>query len=241
MVEALGAAHDGCPPDCTEAHAYFYVRVKASSSTAPPGRRERRRLDLAVDLQPALRCTRLEDLLAMTDVELQDAWVLLEPRPAADGSGGAGDAGGASSSMHPKVPAAAGAAGPWHTKRAEKHTDGQLAAKRRRAAVMAPAAAATAASACAVPKPAATAESLVWALFAGTWWPGMLLAGELAQGGQAQVEVFVAAGMRLALPAASVSQFNVDRQARTAALMQSDLGRRAVERSNQLLGERDGA
>lgn len=46
---------DECPPGCTQRHAFHYVRVRASRSTAPAVRRAGRRLDLVVDLQEELR------------------------------------------------------------------------------------------------------------------------------------------------------------------------------------------
>ena len=56
VVEAVGAAHDeDCPPGCAQRHAFHYVRLPVSASTAPPQRRAGRRLDIVVDLQPALR------------------------------------------------------------------------------------------------------------------------------------------------------------------------------------------
>ncbi|PRW33917.1 hypothetical protein C2E21_7441 [Chlorella sorokiniana] len=82
VVEPVGVDHDeDCPPGCTQRHAFFYVRVRASRSTAPAHRRAGRRLDLVVDLQQALRQPELGCLLGLADEELQDAWVLLQPRP----------------------------------------------------------------------------------------------------------------------------------------------------------------
>ena len=56
VVEHIGMVHDeGCQPGCTQRHAWFYVRVRATSSSAPPSRHAARRLDLVVDLQDRLR------------------------------------------------------------------------------------------------------------------------------------------------------------------------------------------
>ena len=56
VIEPVGLEHDeDCPPGCPQRHAFHYVRVPASRSTAPPQRRQGRRLDLVVDLQEGLR------------------------------------------------------------------------------------------------------------------------------------------------------------------------------------------
>lgn len=82
VVEFITSAHeeDRCSPDCVQEHAYCFVRVHPSRSTAPRARWARRRLDLAVDLQASMRCNDLEMLLEMGDEELAEAWLLLEPR-----------------------------------------------------------------------------------------------------------------------------------------------------------------
>lgn len=60
VVDPVGVDHDeDCPPGCRQRHAFHYVRVRASRSTAPLARRAGRRLDLVVDLQAALRCVAL--------------------------------------------------------------------------------------------------------------------------------------------------------------------------------------
>ena len=82
VVEFIGEGHDedACVADCVQEHVFCYVRVPPSRSTAPRSKWGRRRLDLAVDLQPALRVLSLDALLAMGEQELADAWLLLEPR-----------------------------------------------------------------------------------------------------------------------------------------------------------------
>jgi hypothetical protein len=58
VVEAVGVDHDeDCPQGCTQRHAFHYVRLLASRSTAEPARGGTctRRLDIVVDLQQALR------------------------------------------------------------------------------------------------------------------------------------------------------------------------------------------
>ena len=58
MVEAVGVDHDeDCPQGCPQRHAFFYVRLRASRSTAAAGRGGActRRLDIVVDLQQGLR------------------------------------------------------------------------------------------------------------------------------------------------------------------------------------------
>lgn len=56
VVEPVGLDHDEeCPPACPQRHAFHYVRVPASRSTAAPQRRQGRRLDLVVDLREELR------------------------------------------------------------------------------------------------------------------------------------------------------------------------------------------
>lgn len=83
VVEWIGEEHDAeaCPPNCSQRHAFCFVRVAPTRSTAPAAARARRRLDLAVDLREAFRVGELEDLLGMGQGEgLADAWVLVEPR-----------------------------------------------------------------------------------------------------------------------------------------------------------------
>jgi hypothetical protein len=83
VVEWIGDEHDAdaCPYDCSQRHAFCFVRVTPSHSTAPPETRARRRLDLAVDLREEFRVDELEDLLRMGGGEgLADAWVHVEPR-----------------------------------------------------------------------------------------------------------------------------------------------------------------
>eukprot|EP00887_Chlorella_sp_A99_P008091 scaffold12.g8091.t1 len=245
VVEWLGVQHDGCPPGCAEAHAHYYVRARTSSSTAPPGQRARRRLDLSLDLQPVLRRRGLEELLHLSEAQLRDAWVLLEP------CGGAAD-GEALAEEEEELEASTGgrhvaaeAEGPWRTKRADRGAGGRPAAKQPRhgegAATLAPVARPAGAAAAAEASPAGSA--LVWAQFAGTWWPGLLLSGAQPEGGAARrqlhVHLFVTQqGMRLALPAASVEEYGREREARTAALQRSagDLGQQALQRAARLLG-----
>lgn len=116
--------HDeDCPPGCTQRHAFFYVRVRASRSTAPPHRRAGRRLDLVVDLQQVLRQPELSCLLGLADEELQDAWVLLEPRQEPDEPQAA---------QQPQGQAAQQQQGSgWRTKRGAQAPAAAPAAKRR--------------------------------------------------------------------------------------------------------------
>lgn len=81
-MECIGDVHDhdSCPEGCAQEHAYCFVRVAPTRTTAPAARRARRRLDLAVDLHRRFRVHDLGALLSMTLAELEDAWVLLEPR-----------------------------------------------------------------------------------------------------------------------------------------------------------------
>lgn len=83
VVEWIGEEHDAdaCHYNCSQRHAFCFVRVAPTRSTAPPAARSRRRLDLAVDLREEFRVDGLEDLLAMGgDQGFADAWVLVEPR-----------------------------------------------------------------------------------------------------------------------------------------------------------------
>ena len=82
VVEFIGEQHDldACRADCAQRHAYYFVRLPPSSSTAPRARWARRRLDLEVDLQEGSRVRSLEALLQMEEAQVADAWALLEPR-----------------------------------------------------------------------------------------------------------------------------------------------------------------
>ncbi len=84
VVEWLGPVHDDdtCPADCKEDHEYYFVRV--SVKEAPDGSdvesKYKRRLDLAVDLQPKFRVSSPEELFGLSRGDLADAWVLLTPK-----------------------------------------------------------------------------------------------------------------------------------------------------------------
>jgi hypothetical protein len=82
VVEFIGEQHDpnACRADCAERHAFYFVRLPPSSSTAPRARWARRRLDLEADLQEESRVCSLEALLTMEQAQVADAWALLEPR-----------------------------------------------------------------------------------------------------------------------------------------------------------------
>ena len=86
VVEYIGSYHDpdACPPSCAQRHAFYYVRLPPSSSTAARARWGRRRLDLATDLQAALRVLGLDVLPELERSMLADAWALLEPREDAE-------------------------------------------------------------------------------------------------------------------------------------------------------------
>ena len=271
----------------------MHVRAHAGSDAPPPSAAPCRRLDLALDLAPGLRRATLGELAGLDDAALGEAWVLLEPRPAAGAAAvaaaasGAGAVAGAGAEQVSQAraqvqagasqaaAAVAGAppallpasardtsAGTWRQQqRRRRRQVAEPPAKRARTApgvgqpprqappLLSPSAppqrAPHAAAPVAVAPPAAALApgSLVWASFAGTWWPGLLLAPAAPVGGgapgtasQLQVEVFVAKGMRVLLPPASVSAFGEQREARTSRLLraQSDLGRRAVERAARL-------
>ncbi|KAK9817189.1 hypothetical protein WJX72_010830 [[Myrmecia] bisecta] len=88
VVEHIGHDHDPdvCSEGCTCPHNFYYVRMRVDESAkAGPAGRARlpataRRLDLKLDLHASRLCTSLQQLLTLDPTQLQDAWVLLQPR-----------------------------------------------------------------------------------------------------------------------------------------------------------------
>ncbi|KAK9825954.1 hypothetical protein WJX74_000865 [Apatococcus lobatus] len=73
-------------PGCSAAHDYAAVRIKPNSTCPPEGapalpraEAQARRVDLTRDLHVRHRCSHLRQFLEKSNLQLQDAWCLLEP------------------------------------------------------------------------------------------------------------------------------------------------------------------